>query len=133
MKHLCPGLHRSRNIMDSIFSEQVMIHPNDGFPDVATAYKIHAVRDRITRISVSVAQVEADESLDRLDIRNSQCYLYRAKAKNLNSLFHKSSNEDTCFIKCRMRAIYQACNCTQYFFKLYKGATSRYNSLKYKS
>ncbi|XP_022166699.1 sodium channel protein Nach-like isoform X2 [Myzus persicae] len=98
----------------------VMVHPPDGFPDVATAYKIHAVRDRITLISVSAAQVEADESLDRLDSWNSQCYLYKAKAKNLSSLLHKSSNEDTCFIKCRMRAIYKACNCTQYFFKLFK-------------
>ncbi|XP_029341727.1 pickpocket protein 19-like isoform X2 [Acyrthosiphon pisum] len=117
------GLHRNRHIMEeskSIFSEQVMVHPPDGFPDVATAYKVHAVRDRITRISVSVAQVEADESLNRLDIQNSPCYLFRAVAKNLNSLFFKSSNENTCFIKCRMKAIYHACNCTQYFFKVYK-------------
>lgn len=115
------------------FSEQVIIHAPDGFPDVTTAYKIHAERDRITRISVSVAQVQADDSLNRLEDWNSQCYLYRAIAKNLNSLVYKSSNEDTCFIKCRMRAIYQACNCTQYFFKLYKGAVSRNNLLTYKS
>ncbi|KAL4103731.1 hypothetical protein QTP88_019075 [Uroleucon formosanum] len=102
----------------------VIIHAPDGFPDVTTAYKIHAERDHITRISVSVAQVEADDSLNRLEDWNSQCYLYRAMAKNLNSLVYKSSNEDTCFIKCRMRAIYQACNCTQYFFKLYKGLGS---------
>ncbi|KAL5237348.1 hypothetical protein ACI65C_004758 [Semiaphis heraclei] len=103
---------------------QVLVHPPDGFPDVTSAYKVHAERDRITQISVSVAQVEADDSLNRLDNRNGQCYLYKAKAKNLNSLLHKSSNEDTCFIKCRMRAIYEACNCTQYFFKLYKGLGS---------
>jgi len=108
-------------LLNVFFSEQVLVHPPDGFPDVASAYKVHAVRDRITQISVSVAQVEADDSLNRLDNRNGQCYLYKAKAKNLSSLLHKSSNEDTCFIKCRMRAIYEACNCTQYFFKLYKG------------
>ncbi|XP_060844346.1 pickpocket protein 19-like [Rhopalosiphum padi] len=102
----------------------VMVHTPDSFPDVATAYKVHAIRDRISLISVSVAQVEADESLDRLDSENSQCYLYKAKAKNLSSLLHKSSNEDTCYIKCRMRAIHKACNCTQYFFKLYKGLGS---------
>ncbi|XP_025198205.1 pickpocket protein 19-like [Melanaphis sacchari] len=102
----------------------VMVHTPDSFPDVATAYKVHAIRDRISRISVSVAQVEADDSLDRIGNQNSQCHLYRAKAKNLSSLLHKSSNEDTCYIKCRMRAIYKACNCTQYFFKLYKGLGS---------
>ncbi|KAF0746671.1 sodium channel protein Nach-like, partial [Aphis craccivora] len=102
----------------------VMVHTPDSFPDVATAYKVHAVRHRITRISVSVAQVEADDSLDRLDNTNSHCYLYKTKAKYLSSLLHKSSSEDTCFINCRMRAIYNACNCTQYFFKLYKGLGS---------
>ncbi|XP_015371445.1 PREDICTED: pickpocket protein 19-like [Diuraphis noxia] len=102
----------------------VLVHPPDGAPDVASAYKVHAVRDRITQISVSVAQVEADDSLNRLDDWNGQCYLYKTKAKNLSSLLHKSSNEDTCFIKCRMKAIHEACNCTQYFFKLYQGLGS---------
>lgn len=105
----------------NFFFEQVMVHTPETFPDVATAYKVHAVPKRITRISVSVAQVEADSSLDRLDSRNGQCYMYNAKATKVSPTFHKSSDEDTCYIKCRMKAIHTACNCTQYFFKLYKG------------
>jgi len=97
-----------------------MVHNPEAFPDVSIGYKVHAVRDRVTRISVSVAQVKADGSLNRLSQRNNQCYMYKTLSVE-NSLTYQSNDEDTCYSKCRQQTIYRVCNCTQYFFDLYKG------------
>lgn len=102
-------------------SVQVMVHPPAALPDVSFGYKVHAVRDRITRISVSVAQVKADESLRRLSTRNGQCFMYKV----VSSSFYQSNDEDTCYIKCRLKSIYNMCNCTQYFYNMYKGVQCR--------
>lgn len=102
-----------------VFVHQVFVHPPENFPEVSTGYKVHAERDRINRISVSVAQVKADESLERLHEDDRRCCMYNKMQSTEN--IYKSHNEDTCYSECRRRAIYKMCNCTQYFYKLYKG------------
>lgn len=104
------------------FPGQVMVHTPEAFPDVSIGYKVHAVRDRVSRISVSVAQVKADNSLDRLGEQNSQCFMYNKMAAD-----NESNNEDSCYSNCRMKSMYHTCNCTMYFFKLYKGDANNGN------
>lgn len=102
------------------FSQQVMVHTSNDFPDVSIGYKLHATRDQINRISVSVAQVRADKSLKNLDEKDNRCSMYNTMS-NENTGFYKINDEDTCYSECRLRTIYRVCNCTQYFFKPYKG------------
>lgn len=97
-----------------------MVHTPEGFPDVSIGYKMHAIHNRISRISVSVEQVKADDSLSRHAQRDLQCFAYNDQWKN-EAPYYRSHDEDTCYTKCRLRTIYEMCNCTQYFFKLYKG------------
>lgn len=98
-----------------------MVHTPEAFPDVSIGYKVHAKRDRITRISVSVSQVKADDSLRRLSRQNHQCFMYNSAATDDVPPSLQSNDEDTCYSECRMRTIYNVCNCTQYFFEKYKG------------
>lgn len=91
-----------------------MVHTPEAFPDVSTSYKLHNIHDQLNMISVSVAQVKADDSLGRLSDQNRGCFMYE-------SLTEQGNNEDMCYTECRQTAIYRACNCTQYFFKPYKG------------
>ncbi|VVC38399.1 Epithelial sodium channel [Cinara cedri] len=95
----------------------VIVHNPEAFPDVSTSYKLHAVHDQINRISVSVAQVKADDSLGRLSDHDRRCFMYE-------STNGPSSNEDMCYSECRLTTVYKACNCTQYFFKPFKGIAS---------
>lgn len=96
------------------FPIQVIVHTPEAFPDVSTSYKLYAVRNQIDRISVSVAQVKADDSLGRLSDKNRRCSMYESTTR-------PGSNEDMCYSECRTMTVYRACNCTQYFFKPYKG------------
>lgn len=98
------------------FPIQVIVHTPEAFPDVSTSYKLHAVRNQIDRISVSVAQVKADDSLGRLSDKDRRCFMYESTTR-------PGSNEDMCYSECRTMTVYRACNCTQYFFKPYKGIT----------
>lgn len=97
-----------------------MVHTPETFPDVSTGYKLHAMRNRVNRISVSVAQVKADDSLNRLSKHNRYCYMYGGKSTDDRTGF-AAENEDTCYSDCRLKTVYEKCNCTQYFFEPYKG------------
>lgn len=105
------------------FPSQVMVHTPEVYPDVSIGYKVHATRDHISRVAVSVDQVMADESLGRHAKRDLlQCYVYDNDGGWKNEApYFKSHDEDTCYTKCRLRTIHEMCNCTQYFFDLYKG------------
>lgn len=99
-----------------------MVHTPEAFPDVSIGYIVHAQQNSISRISVSVSQVKADDSLNHFNQRNhKKCFMYNTAVTVGNDPFSENIAEDTCYSKCRLKAIYKMCNCTQYFFKSYKG------------
>lgn len=109
-----------------LFATKVMVHTPEDFPDVTTAYKVHTAIDRTSRISVSVSQVLADDSLYRLNEQNRKCFMHRPrsifdKGESASSSSRIKNDEDTCHSKCRIQTIHKKCNCTPYYFDVYKG------------
>lgn len=105
-----------------------MVHNPDDFPDVSKDYMVYTHYRKVFRMSIKATIVTTDESLNTLNVKQRRCILnHDTENGKLPSLHRKynhlakfaSNSENNCYTKCRMQAIYEKCNCTPYFLRLY--------------
>ncbi|KAI5703920.1 hypothetical protein M8J75_000098 [Diaphorina citri] len=100
----------------------VIVHSPEDFPDVTSSFIQWKEAGKVSRILVSLSTVIGDDSLRRVSKEKRGCYFvdefYRAPNTELPS--YVGNDEDNCYQRCRLRAIYDLCNCTPYYFQSFR-------------
>ncbi|XP_050426691.1 sodium channel protein Nach-like [Adelges cooleyi] len=100
----------------------VIVHTPDDFPDVSDSYKLYQGINKVSQLSVSVSKVSADKSLYRLSEDRRNCVMHKDHLadQGIISQHGSSDSENNCKSRCRLKTIFQICNCTPYFYNTNK-------------